>query len=93
MPVVSRRNAKNAEKRPSSVDEMLKTPKNARRRSTKCRNSKNSISATAETEKQPQNGFNALRETQKQPQNSFNALREMQKQPQNSFPALRETQK
>ena len=38
MPVVGRRNAENAEKRSSSVDETLKTPKNTRRRSTKCRN-------------------------------------------------------
>ena len=33
--VVGRRNAKNAEKRSSSVDETRKTPKNARRRPTK----------------------------------------------------------
>ena len=34
-PVVGRRNAENAEKRPSSVDEMQKTLKNVRRRPTK----------------------------------------------------------
>ena len=36
--IVGRRNAKNAEKCSSSVDEMRKTPKNVRRRSTKRRN-------------------------------------------------------
>ena len=35
--VVGRRNAENAEKCPSSVDETRKTLKNARRRPTKCR--------------------------------------------------------
>ena len=38
MPVVGQRNAETAEKCPSSADEMRKTPKNARRRSTKCEN-------------------------------------------------------
>ena len=43
MPVVGRRNAENAEKRSSSVDETLKTPKNTRRRSTKCRNRRKTL--------------------------------------------------
>ena len=38
MPVVGRRNAEIAGKCPSSADEMQKTPKNARRRPTKCIN-------------------------------------------------------
>ena len=81
---------KTPKKRPSSVDEIEKMVKisfppwlklKKRQKSTFrhggwVENSKNSVSATAETEKQPQNNFNALRETQKHPQNGFNALRE-----------------
>ena len=70
-PVVGRRNAENAEKRPSSVDEMQKTLKNVCRRSTKCENRRKMLVVGRRNTGIAENHSSSMDENEKEAKNAL----------------------